>query len=815
MNSKPTYEELEQKIKRLEQESAKSKGVEEALRENEERFRLTFQTSPDSININRLEDGMYIDINEGFTRLTGFTREDVIGKTSLSLDIWHDPDDRHALVRALKDKGYCSGLEARFRRKDGSVGYGLMSARVLTLKGVPHIISVTRDISDSKRAEEELRRERENLAAILENNPNGIMVIDGTGKFLYVNPEFTKITGYTLHDVPSGREWFRNVYPDPEYRKTVIDAWNQDCSQEGGNVDREFRIICKGGQVKNILFRTTFMKTQAIQVLIYVTHRRQASEALRESEARFREMADLLPQVIYEADAEGSLTYANSYAFDLFGYTRDDLPVLRAEDFYASPSDRGDFTRRMAEAGFVQDVVRYKRKDGTEFDCQRMQVALKDKSGQVVAFQGINRDVSHLRRAEEALRESEQRFRSLFDQSLDAIYVAAPDGSSLAANQAWLDLFGYTREELPQIGVLSIYADPAGREDFLRRIGETGFVKDEVRFKRKDGTVFDAERTVVALKDPSGNVLAYQGVNRDITERKRAEQALRTSEERLAQLARHGRVVAWEVDTDGLFTYVSPVATEVLGFRPEELVGKRHFYDVPVDTAREEVKTLGLAAIHNGKEVTDVDCPLMTADARVLWSVISGVPLTDADGKTIGLRGWMVDNSARKQAEMALRESEQKYRELFRHSMDAISLVSPGGLLLEANQAYLDLFGCTKEDIGVLNVEEHYIDPEDRTRLLEAIAERGELVDDEVRLRRRNGFVMDCVRTVVVRRDPHGDVIGDQSVIRDVTEAKQAERNLRESEQQYRQLFEQSMDAIYLGTPQGRIIDVNLSLIHI
>jgi diguanylate cyclase (GGDEF)-like protein/PAS domain S-box-containing protein len=205
----------------------------------------------------------------------------------------------------------------------------------------------------------------------------------------------------------------------------------------------------------------------------------------------------------------------------------------------------------------------------------------------------------------------------------------------------------------------------------------------------------------------------------------------------------------------------------------------------------------------------------MTADASVLWSVISGMPLRDAEGKTVGYRGRIVDSTARKQAELALRESEQKYRELFRHSMDAISLVSPGGLLLEANQAYLDLFGYTEDDIGVLNVEEHYVNPEDRTRLLESIAKRGEMVDDEVRLRKRNGIVMDCVRTVVVRRDAHGHVIGDQSVIRDITKAKRAEEDLRESEQQYRQLFEQSMDAIYVGTPEGRIIDVNKAWLNL
>ncbi|MFZ7110078.1 MAG: PAS domain-containing sensor histidine kinase, partial [Desulfatiglandales bacterium] len=423
MNSKPTYEELEQKIKLLEQESAKSKGVEEALRENEERFRLTFQTSPDSININRLEDGMYIDINEGFTRLTGFTREDVIGKTSLSLDIWHDPVDRHALVRALKEKGYCSGLEARFRRKNGSVGYGLMSARVLTLKGVPHIISVTRDISDSKRAEEELRKERENLAAILENNPNGIMVIDGTGKFLYVNPEFTKITGYTLHDVPSGREWFRNVYPDPEYRKTVIDTWKKDRSQEGGNVDREFRITCKGEQVKNILFRTTFMKTQAIQVLIDVTHRRQASEALRESEARFREMADLLPQLIYEADAEGSLTYANSYAFDLFGYTREDFENGVNVYQMLIPEDRQRAAcaiERVLKSGHAAGELEYQalRKDGSSFPVE-IHSSPVIRQGEVVGLRGIIVDITERRKVE----EERHRLRSklLQAQKMEAI----------------------------------------------------------------------------------------------------------------------------------------------------------------------------------------------------------------------------------------------------------------------------------------------------------------------------------------------------------------------------------------------------------
>jgi PAS domain S-box-containing protein len=132
------------------------KRTEEALRESEEKYRLTFNTSPDSVNINRLEDGLYVDINDGFTKLTGFTREDAIGRTSLEINIWNDPADRQKLVQGLREKGYYENLEAHFRRKDGSIGIGLMSARVFSLNGMPHIISITRDITERRRLEEEL-----------------------------------------------------------------------------------------------------------------------------------------------------------------------------------------------------------------------------------------------------------------------------------------------------------------------------------------------------------------------------------------------------------------------------------------------------------------------------------------------------------------------------------------------------------------------------------------------------------------------------------------------------------------------------------
>ncbi len=131
------------------------KRTEQLLQESEDKFRMTFDFSPDAVNINRLEDGLYVDINEGFTRITGFTREDIRGKTSLEIDVWHELADRQRLVQGLRENGYVENLEAQFRRKDGSLVTGLMSARVISLKGVPHLISISRDITERKKHEHE------------------------------------------------------------------------------------------------------------------------------------------------------------------------------------------------------------------------------------------------------------------------------------------------------------------------------------------------------------------------------------------------------------------------------------------------------------------------------------------------------------------------------------------------------------------------------------------------------------------------------------------------------------------------------------
>jgi two-component system, cell cycle sensor histidine kinase and response regulator CckA len=134
------------------------KQADNELRKSEERFKKAFYTSPDSININRLSDGMFISINKGFSDVTGYQEEEIVGKTSLDLNIWDDANDRAKLLEDLREIGKVENLEARFRTKSGEIKHGMMSATLIDLEGVPHIISITRDITQRKHSEEERAR---------------------------------------------------------------------------------------------------------------------------------------------------------------------------------------------------------------------------------------------------------------------------------------------------------------------------------------------------------------------------------------------------------------------------------------------------------------------------------------------------------------------------------------------------------------------------------------------------------------------------------------------------------------------------------
>ncbi len=267
------------------------------LRETEERFRVAFHTSPDAININRLVDGVYVDINEGFTALTGYTREDVIGKSSLDLQIWYDPADRQKLVEGLKARGYYENLEARFRSKNGDVRIGLMSARVIMLQGVPHILSITRDITERKQAEDALRESEARYRSLFNNNHAVMLLIDPDGGAIVdANPAATKYYGWTQEELRQKKISEINILTPEEVQAEMNLARNQQRNQF------YFRHRRADGTIRDVEVFSGPISIQGRALLYSIVHditeRKHAEALLRENEQRHRRYAGLLGELI-------------------------------------------------------------------------------------------------------------------------------------------------------------------------------------------------------------------------------------------------------------------------------------------------------------------------------------------------------------------------------------------------------------------------------------------------------------------------------------------------------------------------------------
>lgn len=225
--------------------------TEKALHESETRYNIAFATSPDAVNVNRLSDGMYVDINDGFTQVTGYTREDIIGYTSLEKDIWVDPKDRKTLTKKLLSKGFVRNMEAEFRMKNGKILVGLMSAHLYKQDGVDHIISITRDITNRKKAEEELRISEERYRVVARQTGQIVYDYDiDSGDISWVGA-IEEVMGYTPEEFNQVniKEWAKLVHPDDVNH--AVASLNKAIDSRG-TYDVEYRLKHKDGNYVNI-----------------------------------------------------------------------------------------------------------------------------------------------------------------------------------------------------------------------------------------------------------------------------------------------------------------------------------------------------------------------------------------------------------------------------------------------------------------------------------------------------------------------------------------------------------------------------------
>ena len=260
----------------------------------------------------------------------------------------------------------------------------------------------------------------------------------------------------------------------------------------------------------------------------------QLYEEVRRSRDFLQSIAENSADAIVTADVHGRVTYLSPGGEELFGYRAEEVLGQRAATYYRGGVEEARaFMQRLQAEGRIRSYeTAFRAKDGRWMEVSSSLSLLRDVHGAIIGTLAIYKDMTEHKRAEEALRESEAKYRTLFEECKDAIVINTPDGKVVDVNQAFLHLFGYARDEVMQMNVREHYAQPADRSRFRQELEQKGAAKDfEAKLRKKDGTEMDCLLTSTAWRAKDGSILGFQGLIRDITAHKRAQEELRLAKE--------------------------------------------------------------------------------------------------------------------------------------------------------------------------------------------------------------------------------------------------------------------------------------------
>ncbi len=443
------------------------------------------------------------------------------------------------------------------------------------------------------------------------------------------------------------------------------------------------------------------LETHAIELAIANEELQLTLEALRESEERFRATFEQAAVGICQSNVEGRFLRLNQKFCDLVGYTHEEMLNRTFMDLTYPEDLKADLksAQRMWEREIDTYTLekRYVRKDGSIVWVNLTCSLVCEPSGKPKYAIAVVEDISARKRAEEALYRREQEFRALVENSPDIIARFDRELRHLYVNPAVEPVTGIP----PQAFIGKTNQDlgmPSKSVTFWRESVQSVFVTAQERivefnFPTPSGMKCYQSRIVPEF-NPDGSVGSVLGVSRDISDRKLAEKALQKSEERFRNLVETTSDWVWEVDENGVYTYVSPKVSELLGYTVQELQGKTSFEFMPYREAR-RIANFYSQIVTVQEPFSCLKTTRRHKDGHLVVMETSGVPVFDGDGKFCGYRGISRDITDRKQIEEALKESQQKYQTLFEILPIGISITNEVGNIIEVNPVSEQLLGIS------------------------------------------------------------------------------------------------------------------------
>ncbi|MBN2465215.1 PAS domain S-box protein [candidate division WOR-3 bacterium] len=771
---------------------------------------VAFQTGDVVFATDRL--GHVVYWNKEAEEVSGYKSEEVLGKPySVACRMETEGGAAIDLAGILSGRDFAGARRCHTRAGDEVAIYLFATAGRNQAGEAAGVVFVGRNVTSLWSAEAAIQASADKYRVLFEKALDAAAIADMHGRLLEANPAFVRLYGYA---VPDNKGLTFVELAAPEDRSTAVRLLTN--LSAGRQVARTMRMRRKDGESFVVDLQASTMTVGGERRILLVTRdvseRVRAEQARAQSELMYRTVFESANDAVFVEAVDGRILDVNRHGCELLGYSKGELLKMSVADVV--PAESRVWLQRLTDAvlrdgTFRAEAVRV-HKDGRHIPVE-ISASTMGLAGTTLVL-SIARDITERKQAEQALRESEEKFRSFSEQSPNMIFINSR-GRVVYANQKSVDGMGYTREEFyaPDFDFRKLIAPESAdliKEVYARHGRGEEVEPYEYSLVTKDGRRIEAIITTKLIE--YGGTRAILGIVTDITERKRAERALHEEKERSqTYLALAGSMLV-ALDASGTITLLNRRACQVLGVTEAEGLGRNWFDTYVPERDRPQVKSVFDALMSGNLEpVEHYDNPVLTASGEERLIAWHNVLLRDEQGRPTGTLSSGEDVTEREEAVRALRESEQRYRTALEAMRDPVHVADSDLRIVMANQAFTRWLRQNGLDDAVLGktVFEAFPFLPDRVREeYGRVFATGEPVvtEEETTIAGRT-FITETTKTPVTE---HGKVVRVLTSVHDVTEWKRLARVAQETADELRAVLDNSPGAI-VGEGEGVLVYAN------